>query len=67
MNEMETEGKHTDDESFKLLKKRDRAFLASLFRDVNPYLNRVCRANGFGQNDTKDLIHQTWEKFFSNF
>jgi RNA polymerase sigma-70 factor (ECF subfamily) len=49
-----------------LLKGRDREFLDKLFREVNPYLNRVCMANGIGQEDVSELIHQTWEKFFSN-
>jgi RNA polymerase sigma-70 factor (ECF subfamily) len=55
-----------DEGNLALLRNRDREFLEKLFCEVNPYLNRVCMANGIGQNDVKELIHQTWEKFFSN-
>ncbi len=55
-----------DESTLALLKSRDRDFLEELFREVNPYLNRVCLANGIVQDDVKELIHQTWEKFFSN-
>lgn len=55
-----------DESTLALLRSRDRDFLEKLFREVNPYLNRVCLANGIAHDDVEDLIHQTWEKFFSN-
>jgi RNA polymerase sigma-70 factor (ECF subfamily) len=55
-----------DDSILALLKNRDREFLEKLFHEVNPYLNRVCMANGMGHEEVKELIHQTWEQFFSH-
>jgi RNA polymerase sigma-70 factor, ECF subfamily len=55
-----------DADVLSLLKKRDPVFLEQMFREVNPYLSRVCLANGIFQDDVRELIHQTWEKFFSN-
>lgn len=55
-----------DEGTLVLLKNRDREFLGNLFCEVNPYLTRVCLANGIVQDDVKELIHRTWEKFFSN-
>jgi RNA polymerase sigma-70 factor (ECF subfamily) len=61
-----TSEKFIDQDTLALLKNRDREFLEELFREVNPYLSRVCMANGISQDDVKELIQQTWEKFFSN-
>jgi RNA polymerase sigma-70 factor (ECF subfamily) len=58
--------KFIDDDTLALLKVRDRDFLGKLFHEINPYLNRVCMANGITPEDVSELIHQTWEKFFSN-
>ena len=58
--------KWIDPELLELLKKRDPKYLEVLFIEVNPYLTRVCMANGIFQDDVSELIHQTWEKFFSN-
>ena len=55
-----------DAQTLDLLKNRDGAFLEKLFREVNPYLTRVCLSNGLFADDVNELIHQTWEKFFSN-
>jgi len=55
-----------DAEVMNLLKNRDTAFLETVFREVNPYLTRICLANGIYQDDVGELIHQTWERFFSN-
>ena len=55
-----------DSETLLLLKSRDAEFLKSIFIEVNPYLTRVCVSNGIYQDDVKELIHQTWERFFSN-
>ena len=61
-----TNQKFVDENTLALLKSRDRDFLDKLFREVTPYLSRVCLANGIVQDDMNELIHQTWEKFFSN-
>lgn len=50
----------------KSLLERDPEFLRALFVEVNPFLSRVCTANGFFKEDLNDLVHQTWEAFFSN-
>jgi RNA polymerase sigma-70 factor (ECF subfamily) len=55
-----------DENTLRLLRARDSEFLKDLFSEVNPYLNRVCLANGFLADDVKELIQQTWEKFFTN-
>lgn len=55
-----------DETTLVLLKKRDPVFLEDLFVEVNPYLMRVCNANKiFGEN-CNDIIHNTWERFFTN-
>lgn len=62
-----SESKRVIDASvLELLKNRDAAFLETIFREVNPYLNRICLSNGIVQDDVGELIHQTWEKFFIN-
>jgi len=55
-----------DPEILELLKKRDAVFLETIFREVNPYLVRVSLANGISQDHVKELVQQTWEKFFAN-
>ena len=55
---------HADE--LRLLKEREPRFLAGLFQDVNPYLVRVCAANGIFGDEASELIHQAWEKFFEN-
>lgn len=49
-----------------LLVNRDVIFLAALFSEINPYLIRVCGANGFYREFADDVIHETWAVFFSN-
>ena len=53
-------------ETLTLLKNRDPAFLAALFKEVNPYLAKVCGASGIYSEHADDVIHQTWERFFTN-
>ncbi len=53
-------------ETLSILKNRDSVFLGKLFSDVNPYLNRVCMANGIYEADAEEVIYDTWEKFFTN-
>ena len=53
-------------ETIQLLKNRDAQFLETLFRDVNPYLARVCAANGIFKENADEVIHDTWERFFTN-
>lgn len=55
-----------DAETLRLLKDRDTALLETIFRETSPYLTRICLANGIYQDDVGELIHQTWERFFSN-
>lgn len=49
-----------------LLKRRDPQFLEASFKEINPYLSRVCFANGYSRNEVNELIQQTWEQFFLN-
>ena len=58
--------KWIDPELVELLMKRDPKYLEVLFNEVNPYLTRVCLANGIFKDDVSELIHQAWERFFSN-
>lgn len=44
---------------------RDPILLGALFCEVNPYLSRVCIANGIYAENADDVIHETWETFFS--
>jgi RNA polymerase sigma-70 factor (ECF subfamily) len=55
-----------DEATLTLLKNRDHAFLTELFKEVNPYLGRVCAANSIYRENADEVIHQTWEKFFTN-
>ena len=49
-----------------LLKKRDGAFLEKTFRETNPLLLRLLAANGIYAETAEDIVHQTWERFFTN-
>ena len=49
-----------------LLVNRDANFLKCLFVEVNPYLIRVCAANGYYRDLADDVIHETWATFFMN-
>lgn len=55
-----------DSEFLDRLRRRDTDLLESLFHEVNPYLTRICLANGFVPEEVNELVHQTWERFFSN-
>lgn len=55
-----------DESTLLLLKKRDSAFLKKLFVDVNPYLLRVCTANGLYDLEAEEILHETWDRFFFN-
>ena len=57
---------HIDTKTLTLLTDRDPSFLKALFLEINPYLVRVCIANGHFDQDAEELIHDTWERFFSN-
>lgn len=54
------------DEVLILLRSRDAEFLKAVFKEVNPYLVRICLANGIFGDDVMELVHQAWEKFFIN-
>jgi RNA polymerase sigma-70 factor (ECF subfamily) len=56
-----------DDDVLKLLRVRDSKFLETLFLEINPYLSRICLANRIDSDKVADLLHRTWETFFSNF
>jgi RNA polymerase sigma-70 factor (ECF subfamily) len=58
--------KYVDEATLALLKERNAEFLGRLFSEVNPYLSRICLANGIYSEDVSELIHQTWESFFLN-
>lgn len=55
-----------DNSVLECLKSRDRQFLERLFADVNPYLARVCAANGINGIDAEEVIYDTWDRFFVN-
>lgn len=55
-----------DEQSMKLLKARDQKFLSEVFLDVNPYLFRVCAANGLLKQSAEEVISASWEKFLTN-
>jgi RNA polymerase sigma-70 factor (ECF subfamily) len=57
---------YIDEETMALLKARDPLFLAALFTEINPYLIRVCAASGVVDENMKEVIHDTWERFFTN-
>ena len=63
----ETADLYLTDDVIALLRKRDVDFLASLFIQINPYLVRVCSASGIRNENSEEVIHQTWERFFTNF
>lgn len=66
-NETKSESERIiDADVLRRLKDRDAAFLETIFRETNPYLTRICLANGIYQDNVGELIHQTWERFFSN-
>lgn len=44
---------------------RDPKFLEQLFIEINPYLMRVCVANSIRDEKAEEVIHRTWETFFS--
>lgn len=44
----------------------DAEFLEHLFSEVNPYLIRVCSANGIFKEHAEEVIHETWAVFFQN-
>ncbi|AZZ36360.1 hypothetical protein CIK05_05995 [Bdellovibrio sp. qaytius] len=48
------------------LENRDPEFLKLLFSEVNPYLIRVCGANGYFKEHADEVIHDTWAVFFQN-
>jgi RNA polymerase sigma factor (sigma-70 family) len=64
------QGKAADDfidsEIISLLKGRDPVYLKTLFLEVNPFLMRVCISNSIYDENAHDVIHQTWETFFTN-
>lgn len=49
-----------------LLKKRDPAFLSSLFSDMNPRLLRMMASKGIYAEAAEEVVHQCWETFFTN-
>ena len=53
-------------EILRLLKNRDAYFLGKMFREINPVLLRVLAANGLYAETAEDVVHQTWERFFTN-
>jgi RNA polymerase sigma-70 factor, ECF subfamily len=57
---------YIDEATLQLLAARDRVFLTSLFSEVNPYLARVCAASGVHNEHLDEVIHDTWERFFTN-
>ncbi len=57
---------YLDEGTLRLLRERDPQYLEALFIEVNPYLARVCVANGIYEEHADEVIHDTWERFFSN-
>ncbi|MGE3759001.1 MAG: RNA polymerase sigma factor, partial [Pseudobdellovibrionaceae bacterium] len=55
-----------DEETLDLLRARDSGLLTRLFEEVNPFLTRICLANGIFRDEVHEIIHQTWDQFFSN-
>jgi RNA polymerase sigma-70 factor, ECF subfamily len=53
-------------ETLLLLRARDADFLHKVFSEINPVLLRVLGANGIFNETAEDLVHQTWERFFTN-
>lgn len=48
------------------LDQREPEILKQLFSEVNPYLLRVCSANGFHKEHAEEVIYETWSVFFEN-
>lgn len=61
-----TANQFIDEKTIALLKQREPNFLKQLFIEVNPFLIRVCIANAIYDESADDVIHQTWETFFTN-
>jgi RNA polymerase sigma factor (sigma-70 family) len=55
-----------DEKTKKLLAERDAVFLDALFREVNPFLARICISNGIFAENADEVIHETWESFFTH-
>jgi RNA polymerase sigma factor (sigma-70 family) len=55
-----------DGKTRQLLVERNAVFLDTLFREVNPFLGRICISNGIFSENADEVIHETWERFFSN-
>lgn len=53
-------------ENLSRLNRRDPEYLESIFRDCNPRLLRMLAANRIFAETAEDLVHQTWERFFTN-
>jgi hypothetical protein len=58
-NQRKTEVSHSyiDGNVLELLRGRNSEFLKQLFEETNPYLARVCLANGITDEDVNELIH----------
>lgn len=48
------------------LRSRDATVLEEIFKRNNPLLVRMLAANGIRAEAAEDLVHQTWERFFTN-
>ncbi len=48
------------------LKNRESDLLAKVFQETNPVLLKLAAANGIFAENAEDLVHQTWERFFTN-
>ena len=57
---------YIDDDIKNLLSQRNTQLLTRLFQEINPYLLRVCGANGVYKEHADDVIHETWATFFIN-
>jgi RNA polymerase sigma factor (sigma-70 family) len=53
-------------EYLRRLKARESGVLDELFRTINPRLFALLAANGILAESAEDLVHQTWERFFTN-
>lgn len=51
-------------EDLNKIKNREKSYLKTMFKEINPYLFRVCQANGFYQETAEDIISETWAVFF---
>lgn len=54
------------EETLALLRSRDHIFLTDLFTHTNPFLLRVCKSSGVHNENAEEVIHATWERFFTN-